>query len=142
MTSKGRFYLVTVYGSRFTFFCDEEVAAEELFRVEPCVLALESGLGGERRDFRHVALYDEREGRVEMHLESTREQTVRVEALGLDIDFRAGERVHTENSYKYSLDELSALAADTGFGREHTWLDPAGRFSSNLFVAKEVISDE
>jgi L-histidine N-alpha-methyltransferase len=87
------------------------------------------------RDFRHVALYDEREGRVEMHLESTRAQTVRVGALGLSIDFRAGERIHTENSYKYSLDELSALAADTGCAREHTWLDPAGRFSSSLFVA-------
>src|SRR5919107_1362299 len=67
------------------------------------------------RDFRHVASYDEREGRVEMHLESTREQSVRVGALGLRVDFRAGERVHTENSYKYSLDELSTLAADTGF---------------------------
>jgi dimethylhistidine N-methyltransferase len=88
------------------------------------------------RDFRHVALYNEAEGRVEMHLESTREQTVRIEALGLRIDFGAGERIHTENSYKYSLDELSALAADTGFERERTWLDPAERFSSNLFVAK------
>jgi uncharacterized SAM-dependent methyltransferase len=90
------------------------------------------------RDFRHVALYDETEGRVEMHLESTREQTVRIGALNLDIDFRAGERIHTENSYKYSLDELSALAADTGFALEHTWLDPDERFSSNLFVAKDV----
>ena len=87
------------------------------------------------RDFRHVALYDEREGRVEMHLESTREQTVRVGALDLKIHFDAGERVHTENSYKYSLDELSALAADTGFARSHTWLDPAERFSSNLLKA-------
>jgi dimethylhistidine N-methyltransferase len=87
------------------------------------------------RDFRHVALYDEAEGRVEMHLESLREQTVHVGALGLDVHFRAGERVHTENSYKYSIDELSALAADTGFAREHTWLDPAGRFSSSLFAA-------
>jgi L-histidine N-alpha-methyltransferase len=87
------------------------------------------------RDFRHVALYDEREGRVEMHLESTHEQTVRVEALDLDIGFRAGERIHTENSYKYSLGELSALAAATGFELGHTWLDPEERFSSNLFVA-------
>jgi dimethylhistidine N-methyltransferase len=87
------------------------------------------------RGFRHVALYNEAEGRVEMHLESTREQTVNVGALGLRIDFRAGERIHTENSYKYSLDELSALAAATGFAREQTWLDPAERFSSNLFVA-------
>jgi L-histidine N-alpha-methyltransferase len=87
------------------------------------------------RDFRHVALYDEREGRVEMHLESTRAQTVRIDALGLEVHFRKGERIHTENSYKYSLDELSALAADTGFAREHTWLDPAERFSSNLLRA-------
>ncbi|HEX8282087.1 MAG TPA: L-histidine N(alpha)-methyltransferase [Pyrinomonadaceae bacterium] len=87
------------------------------------------------RHFRHVALYDEREGRVEMHLESLREQTVRVGALGLDFHFGAGERVHTENSYKYSPDELSALAAETGFSRARTWLDSGGRFSSNLFVA-------
>jgi L-histidine Nalpha-methyltransferase len=86
-------------------------------------------------DFRHVALYDETEGRVEMHLESAREQTVRIDALGLPLDFRAGERIHTENSYKYSLDELSALAADTNFERTRTWLDPAERFSSNLFTA-------
>ncbi|MCA1620880.1 MAG: L-histidine N(alpha)-methyltransferase [Acidobacteria bacterium] len=89
------------------------------------------------RDFRHVALYDAREGRVEMHLESLRDQTVRVGALGLDLDFRKGERVHTENSYKYSPGELSALAAETGFERAHTWLDSGERFSSNLFVATE-----
>lgn len=89
------------------------------------------------RHFRHVAPYDAREGRIEMHLESTRAQTVRIAALDLDIDFRAGERIHTENSYKYSPDELAALAADTGFELRHTWLDPAGRFSSNLFVAKD-----
>ncbi|HEX8355665.1 MAG TPA: L-histidine N(alpha)-methyltransferase [Pyrinomonadaceae bacterium] len=87
------------------------------------------------RDFRHLALYDEPEGRVEMHLESAREQAVRVGALGLDVGFGAGERIHTENSYKYSLDELSALAAETGFSRARTWLDSGGRFSSNLFVA-------
>jgi L-histidine Nalpha-methyltransferase len=87
------------------------------------------------RDFRHLALYDEREGRVEMHLESTRDQAVRVGALGLDVSFAAGERLHTENSYKYSLAELSALAAETGFSRARTWLDSGERFSSNLFVA-------
>jgi dimethylhistidine N-methyltransferase len=89
------------------------------------------------RDFRHLALYDETEGRVEMHLESAREQTVRVGALGLDAHFGAGERLHTENSYKYSLDELSALAAETGFERARTWLDSGERFSSSLFVATD-----
>jgi dimethylhistidine N-methyltransferase len=89
------------------------------------------------RDFRHLALYNDGEGRVEMHLESTRAQTVRVGALGLDLSFGAGERIHTENSYKYSLAELSALAAETGFSRAHTWLDSNERFSSNLFVAND-----
>jgi L-histidine N-alpha-methyltransferase len=88
------------------------------------------------RDFRHVALYDEREGRVEMHLESTRSQTVNVGALGLSVDFREGERIHTENSYKYDTGGLSALADETGFERAETWLDSAERFSSNLFVAR------
>jgi len=88
------------------------------------------------RAFRHVALYDAEQGRVEMHLESARAQTVNVAALGLVVNFDAGERVHTENSYKYDLAELSALAAETGFARAHTWLDDGERFSSNLFVAR------
>ena len=88
------------------------------------------------RAFRHVALYDEREGRVEMHLESTRAQAVRIRALSLEVSFREGERVHTENSYKYDLAGLSALAAETGFERGRTWLDAGERFSSNLFIAR------
>lgn len=94
------------------------------------------------RDFRHVALYDETEGRVEMHLESGREQTVRVNALDISIGFREGERIHTENSYKYDLEGLDALAAETGFKRAETWLDSSERFSSNLFIAKGDGSDE
>ncbi len=89
------------------------------------------------RDFRHLALYNDTEGRVEMHLESRRAQTVRLDALDLEVHFGEGERVHTENSYKYSLEELSALAAATGFSRARTWLDAAERFSSNLFVATD-----
>jgi L-histidine Nalpha-methyltransferase len=89
------------------------------------------------RAFRHVALYDEERGRVEMHLESTRAQAVRIRALGLDVNFREGERIHTENSYKYDLAGLSALAAETGFRIARTWLDGGERFSSNLFVGAE-----
>jgi dimethylhistidine N-methyltransferase len=88
------------------------------------------------RAFRHVALYDEARGRVEMHLESARRQSVRIRALGLEVMFGEGERVHTENSYKYDLAELSALADETGFARARTWLDGGERFSSNLFVAR------
>ena len=87
------------------------------------------------RGFRHVAVYNAAAGRVEMHLESRRAQTVSVRSLSLEIAFAAGERVHTENSHKYDLGDLSALAARTGFARARTWLDEAGRFSSNLLVA-------
>ena len=49
--------------------------------------------------------------------------------------FAAGERVHTENSHKYSPEDLDALATETGFACTRRWTDEAGRFSSNLFVA-------
>ena len=87
------------------------------------------------RRFRHVARYDERHGRVEMHLESTRAQTVTLRALDLAVHFGEGERVHTENSYKSDLADLLRLAQETGYASTNTWLDEQERFSSNLFVA-------
>jgi len=85
------------------------------------------------RAFQHQAVWREAESRIEMHLVSRVAQ--RVHVGGRAFEFGAGETIHTENSYKYSLDELSALAADTGFELRHTWLDAAERFSSNLFRA-------
>jgi uncharacterized SAM-dependent methyltransferase len=95
----------------------------------------ELGADFDLRSFRHVAHYDERAGRVEMYLESLREQTVRVRALSLEVHFAADERIHTENSHKYDLAALDALASRSGFARAHTWLDEQERFSSNLFIA-------
>jgi dimethylhistidine N-methyltransferase len=95
----------------------------------------ELGADFDLRSFRHVALYDETEGRVEMHLESLRPQRVGVAALGLAVEFGEGERVHTENSYKYDLAELAQLASETGFRLAETWLDDGRRFSSNLLTA-------
>jgi L-histidine Nalpha-methyltransferase len=89
------------------------------------------------RAFKHVALYNAEIGRIEIYLESTRAQVVRIGKLGIEVEFAAGERVHTESSYKYDLEGLSVLAADTGFSRERTWLDHTERFSSNLFIAVE-----
>ncbi|HVG39712.1 MAG TPA: L-histidine N(alpha)-methyltransferase, partial [Pyrinomonadaceae bacterium] len=94
-------------------------------------------LGGDfdLRAFKHRAPYNENAGRVEMYLESTRAQEVRLAHLDLRLRFAAGERVHTENSHKYDSAGLTALAARTGFRCVHTWYDEAARFSSNLFVA-------
>jgi uncharacterized SAM-dependent methyltransferase len=95
----------------------------------------ELGADFDLKSFRHIARYDERAGRVEMSLESLREQTVRVRALSLEVHFVARERIHTENSHKYDLATLDALASRSGFARARTWLDEQGRFSSNLFIA-------
>lgn len=87
------------------------------------------------RAFKHVAVYNETSGRIEMYIESTRTQTVHVRRLGVEAGFEPGERIHTENSYKYTIAELTRLAASTGWVRTRTWLDRAEQFSSNLFVA-------
>ena len=91
-------------------------------------------LGGDfdLRHFHHCARYDEDLGRVEMHLVSDRAQRVAVRGLGEVIEFREGETIHTENSYKYSVAEIATLASDGGFTVEETWFDEARRFSLNL----------
>jgi L-histidine N-alpha-methyltransferase len=86
--------------------------------------------------FRHRALYNREAGRIEMHLESRRAQTVAIRALGLEIPFEEGETIHTESSYKFDLDQVAALARETGFELRRTWTDSEGRFASNLLVAR------
>ena len=95
----------------------------------------EFGADFDLRAFKHLAVYNEEIGRVEVYAESTRPQNVSLPKLGMDIHFAAGERIHTESSYKYDLEGLSRLAAETGFTRARTWLDQAGQFSSNLLLA-------
>ncbi len=77
--------------------------------------------------------YNEAMGRVEVYLESLRAQTVNIRALNLTIELAAAEKIHVENAYKYDLDDLRAIGDETGFTLERSWLDSAGRFSSNLF---------
>ena len=81
--------------------------------------------------YRHVGFYNEAEGRIEMHLESLRDQVVR---LGdAQRRFARGERIHTENSYKYTHDEFARLLGDAGFGSVRHWSAPGGAY--HLFYA-------
>lgn len=77
--------------------------------------------------FRHEARYNEQEGRIEMHLESRREQVVTIG--GTQIEFALGETIHTENSYKYTLDEFEELSANSGWTVKQVWTDPKQLFS-------------
>ena len=77
--------------------------------------------------FRHYAFYNPGPGRIEMHLVSTARQRVRIGAHRFA--FEAGESIHTENSYKYSIEDFRALAARAGFRGEKAWTDARGRFA-------------
>ena len=63
--------------------------------------------------FAHDAVWNEAAGRIEMYLVSLAEQTVRV--AGRDFDFAEGERIHTENSHKYTVDEFRRSPARSGW---------------------------
>ena len=85
--------------------------------------------------FRHRAIYNRERHRIEMHLISRRAQTARV--LGRSFSFRAGETIHTENSYKYSLERFIALARGSGWTPRESWTDSAGMFSVHALVASD-----
>jgi L-histidine Nalpha-methyltransferase len=86
--------------------------------------------------FRHRAVYDADLGRIEMYLVSTCSQRVTIGRLGLEVAFAAGESIHTENSYKYSLAEMAAAAEAAGLHTERCWQDAEGRFSLHLLRIK------
>ena len=77
--------------------------------------------------WRHVALFDESISRIEMHLEARRDLVVRWP--GAERAFRAGERIHTENSYKYTPHAFDALLRAAGFGEPVFWTDERGWFA-------------
>ncbi len=85
--------------------------------------------------FRHHATWDEADGCMRMHLESLVPQQVAVAALDLTIAFGAGETIHTEDSRKYSIEDISRLAESAGFELAESWYDGARLFSSSLLVA-------
>jgi L-histidine N-alpha-methyltransferase len=86
-------------------------------------------LGGEfdLASFRHRAFYNAVDHRIEMHLESLRAQTVRV--AGRNFTFAPGETIHTENSYKYTVESFRALAESAGWRPVATWTDENGYFA-------------
>ena len=81
--------------------------------------------------FEHHAIYNRERNRIEMHLASLKRQKVKV--AGETIDFRAGETIHTENSYKYSVESLSALARGAGWLPAAAWSDADKYFSIQAF---------
>jgi dimethylhistidine N-methyltransferase len=84
--------------------------------------------------FAHEAFYNPREGRIEIYFRSRRDQSVTV--AGRTFAFAAGERVHTEYSYKYDVADIEALAAGGGFRVERIWSDQGRLFAVVYLAAK------
>ncbi|MGD2159556.1 MAG: L-histidine N(alpha)-methyltransferase, partial [Gammaproteobacteria bacterium] len=80
--------------------------------------------------FRHHAFYNRDLGRIEMHLVSMHQQRIRIEDK--HFYFQANETIHTENSYKYTLDEFAELAMKAGFSQQQVWTDESSLFSVQL----------
>jgi len=91
-------------------------------------------LGGQfdLEEFDHVAFWNPGMSRIEMHLESRLEQKVWVRDLGMVFHFAAGDRIHTENSYKFTSSSIAAMLSRGGFRPERTWTDPNQWFSTVL----------
>jgi dimethylhistidine N-methyltransferase len=86
----------------------------------------EAGATFDLQNFRHEAIWNDRESRIEMHLFATRDHTVVVG--GRTIAFREGESIHTENSYKHTPEALVAIAGNAGWETRKMWKDHAGLF--------------
>ena len=82
----------------------------------------------------HRAIYNRERHRIEMHLISRRAQSVRL--LGRTLSFRAGETIHTENSYKYSVERFNAVAQGSGWTPRALWTDEDGLFSVHALMAE------
>jgi uncharacterized SAM-dependent methyltransferase len=91
-------------------------------------------LGGrfDLSNFDHVSFWNARKSRIEMHLQSTVDQAVWVQDLARCFYFSRGERLHTENSYKFSAATIASLLRRAGLRLEKTWMDPQEWFSVAL----------
>ena len=87
------------------------------------------------RCFRHYAFYNPERGRIEMHLVSLVSQTANVG--NYRFAFEAGESIHTENSYKYSIEGFRALAMNAGFRLTRWWSDREGLFALHGISSSE-----
>jgi dimethylhistidine N-methyltransferase len=85
--------------------------------------------------FTHRAIYNRERHRIEMHLISKKSQTARL--LGTSFSFGPGESIHTESSYKYSLERFNALARGSGWTPRASWTDKACMFSVHALVASD-----
>jgi L-histidine Nalpha-methyltransferase len=94
-------------------------------------------LGGDfiLQHFEHHVRYQEMDRRIEMHLRSTRRQTVSIRAADFSCTFREGETIWTEACHKFRVEEIPGIARRTGFLCDAQWVDTQWTFAENLLIA-------
>jgi dimethylhistidine N-methyltransferase len=85
--------------------------------------------------FAHVAVWNPAQHRIEMHLESSRDQRVAIAQAGFPVSFKKGERIWTESSYKYEPSQIEEMGQRAGFVTSEQWIDADARFALTLFSA-------
>jgi L-histidine N-alpha-methyltransferase len=85
--------------------------------------------------FSHRAVWNADEQRIEMHLVSVRDQSVRIAAADAEVRFRRDEWIWTESSYKYTADGVIEMGADAGFATRDQWIDGEAGFALTLLSA-------
>jgi len=86
--------------------------------------------------FAHRVVWNRAKSRIEMHLESMTTQQIQIPALDLQLSFHEGERIHTENSYKYAPGQVEAMLSAAGFAPQNTWTDERDWFAVCLASAQ------
>ena len=86
--------------------------------------------------YRHEACWNSSQRRMEMHLRSTRRQTVHVPAASLRFMLNQDETIWTESSHKYKAEEIPEMAMRTGFRCQGQWIDKEWPFAQNLLIAR------
>jgi L-histidine N-alpha-methyltransferase len=99
------------------------------------VLQRELGASVDAAQFEHVAVWDPEREWIEMRLRARGDQRIAVPALGLEVDFPAGEELRTEISAKFRREGVAAEVAAAGFRLDEWWTDSAGRFALSLSTA-------
>ena len=92
----------------------------------------ELGADFDLTNFRHIAEWNPRASRIEIYLESACRQAVWIESLHMSVRFETGERLHTENSYKYTDSSVRQMLCSSGFTLERTFNDPQQWFGVHL----------
>jgi L-histidine N-alpha-methyltransferase len=95
----------------------------------------ELGADFDLRAFSHRAVWNREQSRIEMHLVSEKDQTVRIPASGLIVPFRRSEPIWTESSYKYEADGIIEMGLEAGFATRDQWTDTDAGFALTLLTA-------